>query len=84
MPATRKDPGYGVTAPKDDSYEEHFRFAQEYLSAMYKKFGNIEHALAAYNYGPGNVDKWIKEGADINKLPAETRDYIAKLKPYAW
>jgi soluble lytic murein transglycosylase-like protein len=47
---------------------------------MLQKYnGNLEYALAAYNWGPGNTDKWIAQGADPAKLPAETRNYIPKL-----
>jgi len=79
MPKTQVNPGFGVTAPKDDSLEEHKRFAKEYLSVMINKFGKLEYALAAYNWGPGNVQKWIKAGANFSKLPTETQDYIKSL-----
>ncbi len=50
-----------------------------YLRQQLDKYGNIPHALAAYNWGPGNVDNWLKAGADPSKLPAETQAYIAKV-----
>jgi hypothetical protein len=34
--------------------------------------------LAAYNWGPGNVKKWIAAGRPDALLPAETRNYIAR------
>lgn len=51
--------------------------AQTLLGRLQTKYGNDQHALAAYNWGEGNVDKWIKAGADPSKLPAETQKYIA-------
>jgi len=36
-------------------------------------------ALAAYNWGVGNVDKWLKKGGDFNELPKETQNYIKKI-----
>lgn len=52
-----------------------------YTDAMSQKYGgNTDYILAAYNWGPGNTDKWIAEGADPAKLPAETRNYITKIK----
>lgn len=52
-----------------------------YTDAMSQKYGgNTDYILAAYNWGPGNTDKWIADGADPAKLPAETRNYINKIK----
>lgn len=82
MPGTMSDPGFGVTPMAERikagmSEEEANRATgQEYLDAMYQRYGDTEIALAAYNWGPGNVDKWLKSGADPKKLPAETRKYI--------
>lgn len=81
MPGTAKDPGYGIEPAKDDSPEENRRVGQQYLDALVKKYdGNLDHALAAYNWGPGNTDKWIAAGADLSKLPEETRNYIPKVR----
>ncbi len=38
-----------------------------YLSMLHLRFKSIELALTAYNYGPGNVKRWIDEG---EALPA--------------
>lgn len=79
MPGTMRDPGFGVAPMRNDSEEENRRVGREYLDAMYRKYGDQTLALAAYNWGPGNVDKWLKKGADPKKLPAETRSYISKV-----
>ena len=48
-----------------------------YLKQMIDRYQGDEVAgLAAYNWGPGNVDKWKKEGGDFSKLPKETQAYI--------
>lgn len=48
-----------------------------YVSDLRKQFGgNIGLAWAAYNWGPGNVQKWIQNGADPKKLPKETAAYV--------
>ena len=82
MPGTMENPGFGVPSmaelrAKGLSEEDANRLAgQKYLDAMYRKYGDEATALAAYNWGPGNVDKWLKSGADPKKLPAETKKYI--------
>lgn len=83
MPHTAKDPGYGVTPAKDDSPEELARVGRDYLTAMLREYGDVPKALAAYNAGPGTVDKAVEEaekegnpGAWLSKLPAETRGYV--------
>jgi hypothetical protein len=80
MPGTARDPGYGVEGVKDDSPKENVRVGKDYLNALLKKYGNMDYALAAYNWGPGNTDKWIARGAKPEELPAETRAYIPKVK----
>ncbi len=85
MPGTMRDPGYGIKPVRDDSEEENRRVGREYLSAMLKKYkGNIDNALAAYNWGPGNVDKHLKKYGELTpeKLPKETRNYIPKVKNF--
>lgn len=69
MDGTAKD--YGV----DDPYnpEQAIPAAGHYLSDLTKRFGgDKEKAAAAYNFGPGNVEKG-------RAYPAETRDYVRKV-----
>jgi hypothetical protein len=55
-------------------------YGQNYMDAMLQRYnGNLEYALAAYNAGPGRIDKWLAAGADYKKLPKETQDYIPKV-----
>lgn len=85
MPHTSKDPGYGVQPlrnPRDP--DESKRFAKDYLSAMLNEFGgNPTHALMAYNWGPGNVRRWLRGDQDPSDVPEETRNYVRKLAPVA-
>lgn len=71
MPNTAK--GLGVNA---NDQLENTAGGVAYLSQLRKKYGDDRLALAAYNWGPGNVDNWLKAGADPAKLPAETRNYV--------
>ena len=58
-----------------------------YYDYLYKYYNNRKLALAAYNGGVGNVDKWIdeeildKDNPDISKIPfEETRQYVTKVE----
>ncbi len=79
MPNTLRDPGFGVTPARDSSGAENVRIGNEYLDAMLDRYGNTEHALIAYNWGPGNTDDWLARGANSDELPNETRNYIPKV-----
>jgi soluble lytic murein transglycosylase-like protein len=50
-----------------------------YLARMFRRYGNWPDALAAYNWGPGNVDRWLAGGRDALRLPLETTRYIARV-----
>ncbi|WP_238784165.1 lytic transglycosylase domain-containing protein [Blattabacterium cuenoti] len=60
--------------------------ACRYLKFLYKKIGNWELVLAAYNAGPGTVDKILQRHSHNKKnfwelwefFPKETQNYIPK------
>ena len=79
IPSTLKDPGFGVKPAQNNSSKELERVGTEYLGAMQNKYDNLNHALIAYNWGPGNADKWIKKGAKFAELPKETQNYVKKI-----
>jgi len=79
MPKTQRDPGFGVKPAQDNSPEEIARVGKDYLKALVRKFGDTDTALVAYNWGPGNANKWLASGADPSKLPKETQAYLAKV-----
>jgi len=89
MDATNLDPGYGVTPAADDSLEERARVGRDYLRAMVREYdGDLPKALAAYNAGPGNVNKAISlaqeagtpdEWAKFLPKPEETVPYIKRV-----
>ncbi len=70
MPQTAVE--MGVTNPFDP--DQNLHGGAKYLSSLLKRFPNVEHAVAAYNAGPGAV---IKAGG-IPNYP-ETRAYVQKV-----
>jgi hypothetical protein len=79
MPATLRDPGFGVRPAQDNSVEEMNRVGRDYGNAMLQRYGNPKDAAMAYNWGPGNVDKWIAGGRK-GPVPGETRQYASNFK----
>jgi soluble lytic murein transglycosylase-like protein len=74
MPGTAA--GLGVRDSFDP--EQNIMAGTRFLRDMLDKYGgDLDSALAAYNWGPGNVDK--SRGAF---LPRETREYLVKVKKY--
>ena len=58
----------------------------QYIASLLNKYDCVEVALAAYNAGSGNVDKWISsgkikaDGSDIENIPyKETNTYVRKI-----
>ena len=88
LPKNLHNMGYGmpknipVSAVKDPVTAR--QLAGQYIGGVNKhhNFTNPIHSLAAYNWGAGNVDKWIAEGADFDKLPKETQDYVKRAMGY--
>jgi len=46
-----------------------------YLALMYRRYGNWPDAIAAYNWGPGNMDAWIGSGRPSAGFPLEVERY---------
>jgi soluble lytic murein transglycosylase-like protein len=72
MPQTAAAYAVDRTSPESST-----RGAAFYLSKLQARFGNIGLALAAYNWGQGNLAKWRStKGAKTSTIPAETRSYV--------
>ena len=73
MPGTAEDMGV------DDPFEaeDNVQGGTRYLRAMYERFGDWKHALAAYNAGPGAVERF-------GGIPpyAETQQYVERVLHY--
>ena len=66
--------------------EVNIEIGTTYISSLLKKYECTEIALAAYNAGIGNVDKWIEngtikaDGSNIENIPfKETNIYVRKI-----
>jgi len=90
MPRTGKDFDLKQNAFRDDRRDvlASTRAALDYLQKLYAMFGDWHLALAAYNWGEGNVSKSMlrnqRQGAPVAytdlRMPAETRLYVPKLQ----
>ncbi len=90
MAATGKDFDLKQNVFRDDRRDvlASTRAALDYLSRLYTQFGDWQLALAAYNWGEGNVQRAIarnqKAGLPTDymslKMPDETRLYVPKLQ----
>lgn len=69
MPATAEDLGIDPLDPV-----QAINAAGRYLSGLYRTFGNWSEALAAYNWGQGNVSR-----KGLAAAPAETQNYYAQI-----
>lgn len=47
-----------------------------YLAQMFQRYGNWADAVAAYNWGPGNMDQWIAGGRKADRLPFDVARYV--------
>jgi len=89
MPATGKEFKLYYNSHVDDRLdpERSTEAAIRYLKALNRRYNNWELALAAYNCGPGNVNKAIRRSGGkrtfweiYRYLPRETRSYIPQFQ----
>ena len=86
IPSTGKGMGLEINSLVDerrDTYKASQK-AAEFLKQLYNTYGDWSLAIAAYNCGPGNVNKAIRRAGGgkkdfweiYNFLPKETRGYV--------
>lgn len=88
MPATGKNLGLEINSLVDERCDPVLstRAACRFLRDLYRIYGDWTLAIAAYNCGPGNVNKAIARAGANGKtfwdiydfLPRETRGYVPK------
>jgi membrane-bound lytic murein transglycosylase D len=90
MPATGRDFDLRQNIFRDDRRDvlASTRAALDYLGRLHTMFGDWHLALAAYNWGQGNVQRAIKRNEKAGlptdyeslRMPDETRYYVPKLQ----
>ncbi|MET0519716.1 MAG: transglycosylase SLT domain-containing protein [Burkholderiaceae bacterium] len=90
VPATGRDFALKQNIFRDDRRDvlASTRAALDYLQRLHKMFGDWQLALAAYNWGQGNVAKAIARNEKLGlptdyeslRMPDETRYYVPKLQ----
>jgi membrane-bound lytic murein transglycosylase D len=90
MPGTGRDFELAQNVFRDDrrSVLDSTRAALDYLERLHARFGDWHLALAAYNWGEGNVERAISRNRKKRlptdyaslKMPRETRHYVPKLQ----
>ncbi|MEL6346076.1 MAG: transglycosylase SLT domain-containing protein [Myxococcota bacterium] len=91
MPATAKQVGgwLGITVTKQSSFDPltNLRIGSRYMEFLQDRYhGNMFLAVAGYNAGQGNVDKWLRERGNtptdefVENIPyRETRGYVKRV-----
>ena len=54
---------------------ENRALGRAYLAQMYRRYSSWPDAVAAYNWGPGNMDAWIGGGRPFDKFPLAVERY---------
>ncbi|MBC7903623.1 MAG: lytic transglycosylase domain-containing protein [Gemmatimonadaceae bacterium] len=86
MPATAICLGLKVNRKVDErtNYVKSTHAAARYLTDLYEEYGDWLLVIAAYNGGPGNVNRAIRKSGSRNfwvlqyHLPAESRNHVKK------
>ncbi|ENX45735.1 hypothetical protein F943_03208 [Acinetobacter ursingii NIPH 706] len=76
MPATARS--LSVTNPNDPT--QNVNAGTRYLKQLNQQFGNMPHALYAYNWGMGNLRSYLKGNKKV--MPKETQDYVPKIAQF--
>jgi|APGre2960657404_1045060.scaffolds.fasta_scaffold00901_7 hypothetical protein len=73
MPKTAGQYKIDPTDPKQasDAMNRHVKH-------LMRQYGDPQVVAIAYNWGEGNTNRWLKNGADPRRLPKETQNYLDK------
>jgi soluble lytic murein transglycosylase len=96
MPGTAREQAgkFGMaymSASLNTDPQYNIRLGNGYFQRMMNSYGSYPLAVAAYNAGPGNVNKWLRDNGDprtgsiswldwIERIPIfETKNYVARV-----
>ncbi|MBQ7221386.1 MAG: transglycosylase SLT domain-containing protein [Synergistaceae bacterium] len=89
MPTTAREEAKRAGLSHYDLYNpnDSIRLGASHLATLGKSFARPEYVMAAYNAGPGNTRKWLKDGGDrmdlarwIENIPfTETNGYVQRV-----
>jgi len=80
-----------LSASLNSDSQYNIRLGNGYFQRMMNTYGSYPLAVAAYNAGPGNVNKWLRQNGDprtgsigwvewIERIPIfETKNYVARV-----
>lgn len=72
--------GEGFSGEDYTTPENQIAAGASYLAKMYKKYGDWNLAVAAYNSGPGHLDRFLRTGEKRgNFASGQTQDYVVKV-----
>lgn len=81
MPATARNPGYGLKPANPSNPDDLARLGKQYLGTMMREFkGNLPQVFSAYNAGPGATQRLIEQHGDdwLRFAPRETQEYVRR------
>jgi soluble lytic murein transglycosylase len=81
MPSTAANPGFGLNPANVNDPADMDRLGREYRATMQTRYGgDLPKMWAAYNAGPGRVDRAMTQGGDwLSRMPSETQNYVRGL-----
>lgn len=77
LPSTARDPGFGVRPASGDNPDEYNRVGRDLIRSFTRRYGDPKTAWAAYNWGPGRVDRAQQRFGSgwFDHIPAGVQQY---------
>jgi hypothetical protein len=55
------------------------QIGRAYLALLHRRYGNWPDAIAAYNWGIGNLEAWVKAGRPVDPSASGVASYLARV-----